>query len=173
MAEPTPAFGQSVALADEIVAGLNAATTFCLEIEAVRRFVRKTELADLPRIDDPVQVDVFPGMISSERNALDGVYTDTYGIHVIMQQVVADATNGGLSEAQVALLLQLQSEIVEFLCARLVTAPFAVHPFSGARVVAVRQGDDGIYSLPRLEEHNAFYCDTILTYRMAGLRRTA
>ncbi len=165
-------FGQSAALADVIVAGLNGAE-FCLPVLAVRRFVRRRELKDLPGISNPVAVDVFPGVVQVDRMGLDGVYDDTYGIHVILQQSVTDTAVSGTSEAQISLLLQLQSQIIEFLCSPLVTVPQAVHPFRGARVMAVRNGDDGIYSLPRLEDTSAFYCDTIFTYKVGGLRRRA
>ena len=167
-------YGQSDALALAVVAALNAATdTFCLNVDAHRLFARKLDIADISAIGQPVTVEVFPGDELEDLVGLGGTFDDTYGCHVILLQNVADntQTSGGLNEDQMALLLRLRSEVIELLCAGSIDGLNAVHPFSGARVKAVRHGKEGVYDLAHLESTNVFYSELILTYKMPGLRR--
>jgi len=165
-------YGQSDAVAVEIAAALNnASPTFCLAVTAERKFARKLDLSDISTIGNPVTIEVIPGDDLADLTGLDQIYDDTYGCHVVIMQNVVDETNGGLSESQAALLLRLRSEIVEFLCSHSLSCPNAVHPFSGARVMACRHGKEGIYNLLKLEENNVFYSDLITTYKAVGLRR--
>lgn len=165
-------YGQTDAVAVEIAEALNnASSNFCLEVEAERRFARKLDVSEISAIGDPVTIEVFPGDDLADLMGLDQIYDDTYGCHILILQNVKDTTNGGLSESQVALLMQLRSEIVDFICSRMLSCPDAVHPFAGAVVKACRNGKEGIYDLVKLEKDNVFYSDLIVTYRAVGLRR--
>ena len=166
-------FGQTVALADALVTALNAqSASLALPILAVRTFARKLDLGDIPAIGEKVMLQIIPGEDLADRIAMNNLYDDTYGVHVLMLQRVSDAALGGISEAQVGCLMQLRSEIIEFLCGAMISCPAAVHPFARARVTGVRHGAEGAYDLSRLESEAAlFYSDTILTYKAAGLCR--
>ena len=168
-----PIYGQSDAVAVEIAAALNANSgNFCLAVAAERRFARKLDVGDISSIGSAVTVQVFPGDELADLQGLDGIYDDTYGCHILILQNVANATTGGLDEAQMQLLLALRSQIVEFVASKLLSAPDAVHPFSRAQVKACRNdAKEGIYDLNRLEQTNVFYSDLIVTYKMPGLRR--
>jgi hypothetical protein len=162
-------FGQSDAVALELVTALNAASTakmFCLTLTAEHLFARKLDLAGIPGMTDPVGVQVFPGHDQADRDGLSGMYDDIYGVHVLLLQKVA-----GAAETQVPLLMQLRSQIAEFLCSRALACPAAVHPFENARVFAHRHGPEGVYDLARLESTNVFYSDMIVTYKTAVRRR--
>jgi hypothetical protein len=174
MADPQTQFGQSDALALELVDGLNAASAagrFCLRLTASRVFARKMELASLPKIGDPVDVQLFPGHDGADREGISGIYDDTYGVHIVIQQVVVDTPNGGISESQCALLMQLRTQMLDFLMSKRVDTTRAVHNFTNAHVLACRHGKEGVYDLLKLEAFNTFYSETILTYKVAGLRR--
>ena len=166
---PQTVFGQTVALADVVVAMLNnAAPGFCLPITAVRRFARLTELKDLPKTGSPVAIDIFPGTDTSERDGVAPSFSDTYAIHVLLQQHVGkDAT----SEGQISLLMQLRSQIAEFLMPRRYEAKAAVHPFTNIPVVHIGHGKEGVYDLVRLEELQVFYAEMIVMFNAPGLGR--
>jgi hypothetical protein len=165
-------FGQSDAAALELVTALNAASaagTFCLTISAQRLFARLLDLPSIPAIGTAVSVQVFPGHDQTDRDGLSGIYDDIYGVHVLILQKVA-----GAAETQVPLLMQLRSQISEFLCSQALTLAAAVHPMptgSKARAFAIRHGPEGIYDLARLESSNVFYSDMIVTYKAGGMRR--
>jgi len=168
----TTKYGQSDAVALELVAALNdASPSFCLPVAAERKFARVREIAAVSKIGESVAVHVFPGAEQSEVSGISGVYDDTYAVHVLLQQNVTDTTSGGLSESQLALLMKLRAEIIEYVCARRMSCPDAVHPFSGAIVAKVAHGPEGVYDLARIESMNEFYSDVIFTYRAVGLRR--
>ena len=165
-------YGQSDAVAVDIAAALTAASaTFCLPVSAERLFARKLDIADISTIGNPVTIEVIPGDDIADLEVLDQIYDDTYGCNVVILQNILDAAKGGLDETRAALLLRLRSEIVEFLCARLLSCPDAVHPFAGAIVKACRHGKEGVYDLAKLEESNVFYSELIVTYKAVGLRR--
>ena len=166
-------FGQTDAAARAIVTSLTTGSaTFCLGVSPVRLFARKLDLASIPEIGQAVMIQVVPGDDLSDRLSMNGLYDDTFGVHVLMLQRIADLTSGGISESQAALLMQLRSEIIEWLCARQLACPAAVHPFAGAQVISVRHGKEGAYDLSRLETEAAlFYSDIIFTYRAVGLHR--
>jgi hypothetical protein len=172
MTAPQTKFGQSDAAALELVALLTAANTanaFCLAIAPVRLFARKLDLKDIPIADQPVAVQVVPGHDQGDRDGMGGMYNDTYGVHVLLLQVC-----GANVETQCPLLMQLRSEIVEYLCGKGLTCPegTVVHPFARAQVIGHRHGPEGVYDLTRLEDHaGLFYSDIILTYKAGGLRR--
>ena len=152
-----PTYGQSDAVAVELTTALNNWGSFILSISATRRFARKLDISTIANIDEDVTVEVIPGDDMADLTGLDQIYDDTYGCHIVLMQNVADLTSGGLSEAQMALLLQLRSEIIEFLCSRRLDAPDAVHPIVNARIHAVRHGREGIYDLEKLEQNNIFF----------------
>jgi len=164
------AYGQTVALADAIVVELNAAS-LCLAVSAERKFARLLDLKDIPKIGESVRIDVFPGDELEDRTGLSGTFIDTYGVHFLIQQQVTDTTNGGISETQVSLLMQLRSQIIEMLCSRTISGSTAVHPFSKAHIIAVRHGAEGVYDLAKLEGEKVFYSDSILTYKAPVTRR--
>jgi hypothetical protein len=171
MSSPTK-HGQTEAVAVEVAAALNAASaTFILPVSAVVLHARKLGIGDINKIGSAVTVQVFPGDLLADLMGLSRMYDDTYGCHVLLLQNVVDDTNGGLSETQVALLVRLHSEIIEFLGSRSLSCPNAVHPFFGAVAKAFRQGHEGVNDLLRLEGENLFYSDLIVTYHTAGLRR--
>ena len=164
-------FGQSDAVALELVTALNDASDaslFCLSLKAERLFARKMDIAEIPDKDSPVNVQVFPGHDQADRVGISGIYDDLYGVHVLLQQRVGDA-----AETQVALLMLLRSQITKFLCSKVLSCAegTVVDPFYRAHVVAHRHGPEGVYDLSRLESHNLFYSDIILTYKAAGIRR--
>ena len=164
-------FGQSDAVARELVTALNDASTanlFCLSLTAETVYARKMNVTDIPKTGEPVNVQVFPGHDAADRVGISGIYDDVYGVHVLLQQHVADAP-----ETQVPLLMLLRSQIAKFLCSKALTCPegTVVDPFERAHVVAHRHGNEGVYDLGRLEALNVFYSDMIVTYRAAGLRR--
>jgi hypothetical protein len=171
---PQTVFGQSDAVAREVAAALNGMSgAFCLPVAAEVRYARKMDIKDIGGIDeagtfpDPVNIQVIPVADQTDRTGLGGQYDDTYGVHVLLQQHV-----GSAAESHVPLLLQLRSEVLELLMGGLLTAAAAVHPFVNASVGTVRQPQgERLYDLDRLESLNAFYSDTILTYKAAGLRR--
>ena len=166
---PQTVFGQSDAAARSLVTALNAASgagAFCLSLTAATTYARRMEVGDIGNVGAPVNVQVFPGHDAADRVGFSGQYDDTYGVHVLLQQHV-----GAVAETQVPLLLQLRSEVAEFLMARGLTVPAAVHAFSNAHVLGLRHGPEGVYWLDRLEQLNCFYADMILTYRAAGLCR--
>lgn len=170
-------YGQSDAVAVELAAALNTASAageFVLTLEAERLFARKLEPADIADYHHPVTVQVIPGEeMGDSNNRLDHVYDDTYGCHALILQHIVDGIKEGPNEERMRDLLRLRSEIIEYICARRLSCPDAVHPFEGASVVAHRHGREGIYDLNRLEESNVFYSDLIITYRVPGLRRSA
>ena len=168
-------YGQSDAVAVELVTILNNySANFCggnLGVTAERKFARKLDYADVSTIGSDATVEVIPGDELSDLAGLDYVYDDTYGCHIVIMQNVVDETNGGLSETQMALLLRLRSEIIDYLCGSLLDCPDAVHPTSRMQVMAVRHGREGIYDLEKLEQSNVFYSDIIITYKAVGIRR--
>lgn len=169
-------YGQSHAAALAVAALLEAADAaagaLCLDLDVQTTFVRRRKIEDIKSIaDSKVSVDVIPGSDMGDREAMGGIYGETYGVHVLIQQQVSDESASEPDEDQVALLVRLRSEIVEYLCPRGVTAADAVHPFSNATIMAHRHGEEGVYDLGRLEESGVFYSDLILTIRAAGLRR--
>ena len=163
-------FGQSDALALAVVDLLNDASAgkaFCLDLSASRVFARIMDLKAIPDSTSAVSVQVFPGHDQADRAGLSGPYDDTYGVHVVLQQRV-----GGVVETQCPLLMQLRTQITEFLAATRIDCPAAVHPFKNAHLFAHRTADNkGVYDLMRLEEFNAFYAEIVLTYKVPGLRR--
>jgi len=163
-------FGQSDAVAMELVDAFNAATTgtFCLKLLARRRFSRMMELVDLPKITDPVDIQVFGGHDQADRVGLSGTYDDMYGVHVLIQQVVGAGED---AEAQCGRLIQLRSQISEFLMSTRLDTNNAVHNIANSHVFSHRHGPEGVYDLNRLEKLNAFYSDLIVTYKAPGLRR--
>lgn len=168
------AFGQTDAVAQELATALNNySPAFVLPVSAQKLWFPKLDIADIPKIGESVRLQVIPGDDLSDRDALDGVYDDLLGVHIVMLQQVTDtAGSGGISEDQVGLLMQLRAEIIELLCSKRLDCPTAVHPFSNAHVYAVRHGKEGAYDLNRLAgEAGLFYSDNIFTYRAAGLRR--
>ena len=168
-------YGQTDAVAVELVTALNnRSSSFCggdLGVSAERVFARKIDISDISVIGEDVTVEVIPGDEMSDLTGLDFIYDDTYGCHILLLQNVADTANGGLSEAQIALLLRLRSEIIDWLSGSLLSCPDTVHPFSGAQIYAVRHGKEGIYDLEKLEQNNIFYSDIILSYKAVGIRR--
>ena len=175
MAEAAPArYGQSHAAARAVEALLATGQTagaFVLSIAPTTRLVRRTDQADIPVIGESVAVDCIPGDNQSDRGGIGGIYDDVYGVHIVMQQHIVASATGLVSESQAALLMRLRSEMLEYLCARAINAPDAVHPFRGAMIVAHRAGGEGVYDLARLESGNLFYAEMILTIRASGLRR--
>jgi hypothetical protein len=171
-------YGQSEAVADQIVALLNAGT-FTLNVSAVKRFARRVDLADISQAElgQAVTVDVFPGMDNADQGAVDpqrstmnNLFTDTYGVHILIQQLVgADAT--GVAEARCSNLMLLRSQIAELVMGTRLSAANAVHPLANIRVIGVRSAPEGVYDLARLESHNVFESEMIVTYRAPGLRR--
>jgi hypothetical protein len=167
-------YGQSDAVAVELAAALNTASdadAFCLKVDAKRTFARKIEVVDIAGMNDPVTIEVIPGDDLADLVGLDQIYDDAYGCHILILQNATDNMKGGLSETQMQKLLQLRSEISEYLCCHALACPDAVHPFEGARIKACRHGKEGIYDLAKLEQNNVFYSDLIVTYRAPGLRR--
>lgn len=170
-----PTYGQSDAVAVEIVDALNnRSPNFCggtLGVSAERKFARRLDFSDLSVIGENATVEVIPGDDLADLAGLDYIYDDTYGCHIVILQNVTDTTNGGLKESQMALLLRLRSEIIDWLCGSALSCPDAVHPFEGAQIFAVRHGNEGIYDLEKLEQLNIFYSDIIVTYKAVGIRR--
>jgi hypothetical protein len=172
------AYGQSDAVARELAAALNEASdlgAFCLRLAAEVRYARLTALGSpddpdaprIPSIGEPASVQIISAGDQGDRTSLGGTYDDTYGVHVLLQQHV-----GAAAETQVPLLLQLRSEVLEFLLNSTMAPAAAVHPFKNAHVLTYKQPQgEMLYDLDRLESLNAFYSDTILTYKAAGLRR--
>src|SRR5574340_739506 len=113
-------YGQSDAVAVELTAAL-VAHGFSLPIAAQHLYARKLNQTDIGAISDPVTVQIFPGDELADLVGIDQIYDDTYGCHVLLLQRVADVTNGGLSESQVALLLKLRAEIIEYLCSQVLS----------------------------------------------------
>ena len=177
MTAPQTIFGQSDALALKVVALLQArsdANLFCLTLTASRVFARQMDLDanaphPIPGIGSPVDVQVFPGHDQADRVGVSGQYDDIYGVHVLLQQQVGAGT---AAETQCALLMQLRSQVLEFLMSQAITTTNAVHNFTNSHVFAHRHGGkEGIYDLERLEQQHAFYSDVIFTYKAPGLRR--
>lgn len=178
MATTPDIHGQSDAVAVTVAAALNAASdagAFCLDLHARRLFARKLDVADISVIGSPVTVEVIPGNDMADLVGLDGTFDDTYGCHVILLQNIVDSagTTGGIDESAASMLLRLRGELVEYLCQHPINcdANTVVHPFSLARVKAIRNGPEGVYDLSRLEQINVFYSEIIVTYKAAGLRR--
>ena len=175
---PQTVFGQSDAVARELATALNAADAggaFCLRLVAEVRYARLMAISSkedptlphIPDIGDPASVQMISAGDQGDRTSLGSTYDDTYGVHVLLQQHV-----GASTETQVPLLLQLRSEIMEFLLNGTMAPTAAVHPFKNAHVLTYKQPQgEMLYDLDRLESLNAFYSDTILTYKAAGLRR--
>ncbi|MCK5017249.1 MAG: hypothetical protein KAS32_09260 [Candidatus Peribacteraceae bacterium] len=165
-----PTYGQTDAVAVELTEALNN-FSFNLELTATRRFARKLDYSDLAGIDDPVTVEVIPGDELQDLVGLDHVFDDIYGCHIVLMQNMTDKVDGGLSETQMAAVLRLRSEIIEYLGQTMLACPNAVHPFENAPMVAARHGREGVYDLEKLEQSNIFYSDIIVTYKVVGLRR--
>ena len=177
MAETTPIYGQTDALALAIVAILNGVgEALCLPVAAERRFARKLDLEAIAGLGAPVTVQVFPGDDGADLDGMGPRYDDTYGCHVLILQKVGGSQAGGLSEDAVASLVRLRSEIIEGLCGVRIDCPNAVHPFTTTMALAVRSarepnGAGGVYDLGRLESGNLFYSDVVFTFKAVGLSR--
>lgn len=158
-------FGQTDALALAVVTWLNQnSATFCVPIAAERRFRLSTELDDIPTAAESASVDVFPDIENSERQGMSKAFSSSYVIHIYIQQQVTGAT-GETDEQRCELLARLRSEIIEALKLRLFTLSNAVHPVPNVFLAEVKNGDKGLYGLPRLMQLNVFESDTILVFR--------
>ena len=161
MTDAQTTFGQTTALAKAIVAVLTA-QNYVMEIAAGLRFERRTNLTDVPDMNSPAAVDVFPGVDMEERKGLSSGFVAKYGIHVIIQQQCGTAV-----ETQFPILMQLRSQIIETI--KGLAQPFcvnnAVHPFGGAAATHVASGPAGGYDMAELEQiPGLFYSDTIFTF---------
>lgn len=165
-------FGQTTALADAIVAVLNAGS-FAVEISAARLFARKFALSSdgttdlvVPDADSAARVDIFPSIEEEDRSGggVTPVFEAKYAVHMLIQQKVG---GGDAAEAQVALLMQARSEMIESLKSVGLTVSTAVKPYRPAVMTAVRSANEGPYDLLRLERMGCFYSDTVLTWKAA------
>ena len=180
MSDPQIQFGQTAALADEIVAYLNAqdamttgtppvnASPFCLRLTANRVYARILDLAKLPNPGDPVRVDLSPGDETEQRRGIAAVFLAEYSVRLMIQQKIGAAgTTAG--EAQCSLLDQLRSQIIEALKGgpdR--NAATAVHPFKATLLtITTPKEQEGTYVASRLEGDNSYYSETILTFKAA------
>jgi hypothetical protein len=162
-------FGQTDALALALVEWLETnAATFCLDITAQRRFRLIDELAALPDVDSPVQVDVFPDIEISDRQGISTAFASHYTVHLYIQQRLTSAPDGD-EDVQCALLTQLRSQIIEGIKLRQFKLTNAVHvPLQDLFLVQVKNVDQkGLYDLARLLGQHVFASDTILVFRAA------
>jgi hypothetical protein len=175
MAETQTIFGQTTALARAVVAVLAAAQTagaFAIDIAPYQRFARRVSLAQdgsavlgMPLSTEAAIVDVFPGEEAEDRltGGMTGVVrmTALYGIHILIQRRVDPAD----AETQMALLMQLRSQVVETVKPLSLKIDDAVKPYKTALVIALRSAPEGTYDLNWLEKYGCFYSDTIFTFK--------
>jgi hypothetical protein len=171
MSEPQTIFGQTTALANAVVAFLQAKDTagaFVLSIAPQRRIVERTDIKEVPLINAPVLVDIYPGNDAEERQGLSGTFMAHYVLNMVMQQKA-----GSSAETQGLLLLQLRTQIIEAMkqpyapTSGQFQIPSAVQPFQ-ATLVNVATPKEGAYDMQRLVgDAGLFYSDTILTFRAA------
>ncbi len=172
-------YGQSDALAVAVTALINQYSgAFILPVTAQRLFVSKLGIGDIPAIGSNVSVRVIPGAEHADLQGLNQVYDDTYTVAIVILQNVTDVANGGLSEAQMQLLLQLRSQIFELLCMTKISCTAAVHPFcdtmpKGVRSKGLMGEETGVYDLARLESDNVFYSASQVIYPAVGIVRRA
>jgi hypothetical protein len=162
-------FGQTDALALAVASWLNTNNgTFCLPVVGKRRFV----LIDtqLPDIERPVQVDVFPDVEVSDRQGISTAFNSHYAVHLFIQQRLTRAGVGESVEEdeQCALLAELRSQIIEGIKKRMFQLTNAVTPVGNVFLWQVKNADHrGLYDLGRLLEQHVFASDTILVFKAA------
>jgi hypothetical protein len=161
-------FGQSDAVALYLVDALNAASAgnvFSLKLAARRLFFRAVDIGNIPKIGEPVDVQIIPMHEQSDREGADR-YQDVYGVHLVFQQSV-----GAQAQDQMPWLMLLRDQVAEYLMSKAMAVTNAVHNFKGAHVNGVRHGKEGVYDETKLQKDGVFYSDTILTYRTQELTR--
>ena len=162
-------FGQADAVALTIAGALNAASaagSFCLPLKARWLQEREIDVKVLPKIGEPVDVQIFPMHDQADRTALMNFYDDLYGVNILIQQVV-----GGQVKTQIPILSLLRSQVFEWLMSQPLTTTNAVHNVKGIHVNAVRPSKEGLYWIERLHQEGAFYSDNTVTFKAPGLRR--
>jgi hypothetical protein len=170
------AFGQSHALANAILAVLNAlqaAGLFAVPIAPTVRFARRfnmtssgeTELV-VPDTSAPAAVEIFPFNENEERLGGSGLPTfeADYQVHLLMLQRVGV---GDADDAQVSLLLQTRSQIIEELKSRGLDVSTVVKKYRPAVLIGVKSATETIYDQAFLESKQSFYSSTLLTYKAA------
>ena len=160
-------FGQTVALADNIVAFLTGyAANFCLPIKAERLFARVFALPDVPATatSQPVLVEIIPNEDIETRNGASTSFAATYSVNAL---ILAKVGAGADAESRCSVLMQLRSQIIESLKKQFFFGAAAVHPFTRAFLTAARTPEkQGPYLLNRLIEEQVFDSETVLTFRV-------
>jgi hypothetical protein len=164
MAETTPIYGQTDALAVAVAAWINAnPAKFCLAVAAERRFAMLSEKKDIPQSGDPASVDVFPDTEAAQRQGASTAFASEYAIHLYLQQQLGGPVD---REDQCAQLTRLRSELIEGLKSRMFDLTNAVHPVNRVFLAHLRSADKvGLYSLARMMEVGVYESDTILVFK--------